>query len=245
MANDRAPQLAEVIRRHIDAYNVELSVSIPAAVTSYDPASQKVSCKPLIKEPYLDEDEQRQVLSLPVIPGVPVVFPGAGGFRVTFPISDGNLIIEGSTVPATTGLLVFADRSIDRWLSGIGHEVDPEIDHLHSITDAVFIPGLNPFGAALSSAPNDHATLGADSGVQAHFHKQIIALGDEAGNDFVALAQKVLTELQSISTAFNSHTHAAGTFTTGIGGGAVSGISTIPNDSYNANSVAASQVKAK
>ena len=86
-----------------------------------------------------------------MIPGVPVVSPGGGGYRITFPIAKDD-----------TCLLVFADGSLDRWLSGDGKEVDPEFDHAHGPMAAVAIIGLRPFGAALSSAPTDEMSIGKD-----------------------------------------------------------------------------------
>jgi len=200
----RRPKAAEVIARAIDARMLRLHTLLPAKVTSYDASKQKVSIQPLIKEPYLDEDDSRQIESMPVISGVPVVFLSAGGFRFTCPISDGSLIIEGKTIPATTGCALFAERSMDRWLSGSGQEVDPAIDHMHKETDAVFIPGLNPFGAPLQSCPTDHATAGADAGQQIHFHNSIICIGDESGSDFIAMAQKVMQNFSDLKSRFNA-----------------------------------------
>lgn len=202
-ASVRKPTMAEVLSSAMDARLLRLYTMLPATVTAYDAATQKVSIKPGIKESYLDEEDQRQIESLPVIPGVPVVFLGAGGFRITCPISDGNLIIEGNTVPATTGAAVFAQRSLDRWLSGSGQEVDPEIDHMHALTDAVFFPGLRPFGAALGSCPTDHMTVGADAGQQIHCHNSIVCIGDESGSQFIAMAQKVMDDFNDLKTHFD------------------------------------------
>jgi hypothetical protein len=41
--------------------------------------------------------------------------------------------------------------------------VDPEIDHQHAPTDAVFMPGLRPFGSPLSSIPSDKMSIGRDA----------------------------------------------------------------------------------
>src|SRR5882724_5519500 len=90
--SERAPTPAEVIRRALETMRVDLRKSLPVVVTAYDAAHQKVSCKPLIKDAFTDEEDNRQVESLPVITGCPVVFPGAGGYRFTCPISDGNLV---------------------------------------------------------------------------------------------------------------------------------------------------------
>lgn len=221
-SSERAPTLAETIRRAIAAELIELRVSLPAVVTSYDPSTRKASCRILVKEAFLDESDQRQVESMPVVNAVPVVMPGTGLYGITFPISDGSLVIGGSTIPATTGELRFSDRSLDRWLTGNGQEVDPEIDHMHALADGIFVPGLYPFGAVPQASPTDH-----------------VALGEVSGNDFVALAQKVLNELSSIVNAFNTHTHPY----VNVTAPATTSAPTAPMSSPN--SVAATQVKAK
>jgi len=233
--SERRTTLQAVIDEALAAGLRDLYTMIPAKVVKWDADKQRADCQPLIKNVTSGEEDDREVTSCPVVPGVPVQFIGAGGFRMTCPISDGNTIIEGSAAKATTGMLIFSHRSLDKWLSGNGDEVDPEFDHDHGFQDAVFMPGLMPFGAPWSSCPTDHMTVGYDSGKQAHFHKDTIALGDESGNDWVALAQKVLDELDKIKTAHNSHKHA---FT---GSGTVGAVDV----TYTSASVAASQVKAK
>lgn len=62
-----------------------------------------------------------------------------------------------------------------------------------------------------------------------------VILGAEAGAQFVALANKVNSELDAIASAFSTHTHAD----------PVSGVTSGPNATYTAQDVAASNVKAK
>ena len=187
MASERSPQLAEVLERFLRGAIGEIHTSIPAKVVKWDAAMQRADLQPLVQRAYLDEEGARQVEALPVITGVPVQFNAAKPFRLTLPMSDGSLIIDGDTIPATTGTLFFAECSLDRWLSGKGEAVDPEIDHGHALADAVFLPGLHPFGAPLGSCPIDHATLGHDSGAQIHFRKGSITIGDEGGSKAIGL----------------------------------------------------------
>ena len=90
-----------------------------------------------------------------------------------------------------------------------GEIVDPEIDHGFALHDGIFVPGLHPFGAPLGSCPTDHATLGHDSGVQIHFHKGTIAIGDESGNAFIARADKDDDNWTKLKTAIQSWTPVA------------------------------------
>lgn len=180
--DDAEPELASVIDNAMEALLRRAPRAMPAKVVKWDATKQRANCQVLVKVPYLDEQGDRQVESVAVIPGVPIMFPGSGGFRLTCPISDGTLSIEGSTVPATTGLLIWADRSLDKWLSGSGKEVDPEADHQAGLQDAVFIPGLNPFGAPLDHVPTETMTIGSDSDDNGRiaFQKSEIQLGEGA-----------------------------------------------------------------
>lgn len=187
--SDRKITLQDYVDNAIAMGMRDLYTLIPAKVVKYDASTQKADCKILIKNITRGEVEDREVISSPVVPAVPVEFLGAGGFRITCPVSDGTLQIDGQTVKATTGSLHFSHRSLDKWLAGDGSEVDPEFDHDHALGDAVFVPGLMPFGAPWASCPTDHMTMGSDAGVQIHFHNQTICAGDEDSNsDFISRA---------------------------------------------------------
>lgn len=191
-----AGKLQEVINAAVAAAQRSLLTWLPAKVVKWDADKGRVDCQILIKEVTEGEDESREVNSWPVVTGVPVQFVGAGGFRLTCPVVKG-----------TTGTLFFSARSLDKWLTGTGGEVDPEFDHDHALTDAVFMPGLKPFGAPWASIP-DHGTIGVDDGVQIHFHSATIVIGDEAGSDFIALAAKVKAWFDTFNAAVTGWTPA-------------------------------------
>jgi hypothetical protein len=155
--SERRPSLQDVILKAVGIGLRDLYTLIPARVVKWDAEKQRANCQILVKQVTTNEQGERVVEEWSVVTGVPVQFPGAGGFRVTFPISD------GTQSAATTGSLVFAHRSLDKWLTGSGAVVDPEYDHDHALKDAVFFPGLMPFGAALESVPSDVASFGSDS----------------------------------------------------------------------------------
>ena len=129
----QSPTFAEVLRTAMDSHTADLHVAMPGRVESYDSTNQSVSVQPLIRRGYTGEDGERAVESLPVITGVPVVFPGTGGVSITWPVAAGDTV-----------LLVFSESSIDKWLSR-GGEVDPLDDRKHTLSDAIAIPGLRDF----------------------------------------------------------------------------------------------------
>ena len=142
-----------------------------------------VDCKPLIGDFHRDETGKLVSTSVPIICSVPVVLLVGGGFCFTVPLIGG--------ANGTLGMLIFSDRSMDRWLSGQGQEVvDPELYHRSALTDACFIPGLLPFGAPMDPAPPvDHATAGSVSGPRIHFRSNVITIGDESGSKKLGLDQ--------------------------------------------------------
>lgn len=133
--NQQAQTLIEMTRKEI----ANIHTAAPGTILSYDPGSGLATIKPLLKFKVPDG----RVLDMPVIVGVPVVFPsGSGGnASVTFPLKSG----DGC-------LLIFAEGSLDDWLKG-GESEDLR---KHDLTDAIAIPGLYNFGvSAIQAHPND------------------------------------------------------------------------------------------
>lgn len=204
----------------------DLHVSIPAKVVRVELAKGLVDAQPLVKDVF-----DGQAVSVPVIPNVPVVWPGAGGYRLTFPIAAGDIV-----------LLVFSDRSLDLWLEK-GGEVDPEDPRRHALSDAIAIPGLRSFREPWTGAAEDAAVLGKDGAPQVKASSDAVTIGREGspvvkvtgdavmigqpglsgikvtlsgvslGKDDalvqpVALGTSVRTELDAIWAALQTHIHA-------------------------------------
>lgn len=147
----RGPSYAQVIKAAINARMANVHTCIPGKVTRYDKAKQQADVLPLLKTSYMDEDETRVVISMPVITNVPVMFPGAGAYRVTFPVEKDEPV-----------LLVFSEASLDAWLES-GGEKDPGDDARFHLKDAIALVGLRDFAHAWSKAPTDAMTIGHDS----------------------------------------------------------------------------------
>ena len=184
----RPSTLQDLLSRFRESLLADLHTSLPGKIVRYDATTQKADVQPLIKERYTDESGATQVRDLPVIPSVPVQFPGAGGYRITFPIATDD-----------TGLVVFSESSLDKWLVS-GGAVDPSDDRRHDLTDAVFLPGLRDFGHPLGSAPTDRATFGKDDGLQIHVDPSLISIGSNSAAqlEFAALGDAIQTYLQNL-----------------------------------------------
>jgi hypothetical protein len=170
--------MAEVLGGLFTQAGADLHVACPGKVTRWDSSIQQADVQPLLKRGYLDEQGDRQIAQLPVVCNVPVVLPHAGGLAalktyldalttalagVTFGGYAAVWPPPSSALPAVPsfadlvmpisvgdpGLLVFADGSLDVWLSH-GGLVDPLNDRHHALSDAVFIPGLRSFNNAIS-----------------------------------------------------------------------------------------------
>jgi hypothetical protein len=196
----RPSTLQDLLSRFRESLTADLHTSLPGKIVRYDESTQKADVQPLIKERYTDESGAQQSRELPVIPSVPVQFPGAGGYRITFPVAVGD-----------TGLIMFAEASLDKWLVS-GGTVDPAEERRHDLTDAIFLPGLRDFGHALTSAPTDRATFGKDDGLQIHVDGSKIRIGSNSPIDLEKAVcgdtlWNYLTSLAGLVAWLATHTH--------------------------------------
>ncbi|MBC3540665.1 Gp138 family membrane-puncturing spike protein [Rufibacter sediminis] len=135
--------LSDLLRQAMTSRLADVRVAMPAAIVEYDFKTQKASVKPLINRRYADG----RISEFPVINNVPVVFPRSGGASLTFPV------VSGDTV-----LLLFCDRSIDAWTNS-GGTVNQDDNRMHSLNDAVAIPGLIPFALGTKAKNNEDVLL--------------------------------------------------------------------------------------
>lgn len=120
----------DIVKLIIESYMQTVHIDIPGTIESYDASLKKASVKPSVKFKVNNE-----LLSYPVIENVPVIFPTTRNFRFVFPLERG----DGC-------LILFSERSLERWLSSNGEEVEPGDNRKNSLSDAICIPGLFPFG---------------------------------------------------------------------------------------------------
>lgn len=126
--------LSETIRKAFVNMAKELHTSIPAEVISFDPLKQTAELQPTIKRLYstLDADgnETEQYIAIPKLINVPIMFPRAGGWCITFPVTKGDEV-----------LVHFSERAIDEWRKKGGVQ-DVPYWRLHSYSDAIGVIGL-------------------------------------------------------------------------------------------------------
>lgn len=193
------PSQVAAMRRVLTHLLAGVFVARPGKVTAYDTAAQTVDVTPTLKQT-LEKRDSLEVKEPALIKGVPVCFPRGGGYFVSFPIQPGDYV-----------LLVFADRSLDRWLAS-GGIVDPIDLRRHAAADAIAIPGVFPGPDALSDALASGMVLGQDGGSQIVIKDSgEIHVGSVNADDFVAKATEtnsnfdaIVTELGKIQTTLGS-----------------------------------------
>lgn len=210
MRSNRAPPWAEVIRLAIDARLLDLHVAMPAKVDAYNAAKGTVDVVPLLQGQVVDAGGNATAIALPKIPNVPLMFPGGGGFRTTFPIAQGDTV-----------LIIIADRSLDIW-KATGQLADPKVGS-HSIPDAIAIPGLRSPSSPLQSAPTDRATFGADGGPVLEATSSGLNLGAGASQG-VGLGNALRSELNALWNALKTHLHGPGNTPAITGAATVAGV---------------------
>lgn len=173
------------------AATAKVNVQLPATIVSYDSATQLATVKLVPRFRRRNRSQGNAVVTYdpPDITGVPVEFPGGGLFSITWPLAAGD-----------SGLLTICDRSIDEWIDQGGTRTEPQDPRRHDLTDGVFRPGVRSPVEAIPAAGIDNSAM--------VIRAALLLLGSSAASDFAAMASLVLSELSSLWTALNLHTHA-------------------------------------
>jgi len=141
---EATPTLAEVFRKAMEAKGLDMKVCVPAKVLKYDKNRQSVDVRPFFHKKYREGNTEQA----PIIFNVPVAFPRAGNAFIAMPIKTGHSV-----------MVVFADRSMEKWLAS-GEEGHPEDTRNHHISDAIAYPGLYPFSTPVKINNDDDIIIG-------------------------------------------------------------------------------------
>jgi hypothetical protein len=175
----REPSLTEILDVSLQRMAESLRTGMPAKVVKYDAATQTADVQPSLKTAVLDETGGQVTWeTIPVIPGVPILFPRGGGVAITWGITPGDHV-----------WLSFSETAMGVWRgSGITPSEGGD-SRRHGLYPVAFA-GIAPESLALDAAAPEGQ----------------IWLGDNP-SDFVALASKVDSAVTAIVNYINSHTH--------------------------------------
>jgi hypothetical protein len=178
----------------LEAERQQLHTAFPARVESFDAATQTVDVTPQLKTAYPDGEGGFTYKAMPVIPNVPVCFPRAGSFFLSFPLAKGDFV-----------LVVVCDRSLQAWRDK-GQAIEPGDLATHPLDGAVAIPGVYPASGALDNVSASTMKLGKDgtSAAQIEITASQVKLG--GGAQFVALANKVTQWFDAFNAAVEGWT---------------------------------------
>jgi hypothetical protein len=191
---EQTPSLSRLIKQAIDNRLLDVHTALIAVVESYDAEKQQVNATPVLRRRMQKFTGDWVNEQLPMLCDVPVLFPRAGGFFISFPIQQGDFV-----------QLIFNEIGIDDWLN----DATSTIAHHErfSLQGAIAIPGIFPSSKALIDAHKTNLVFGQEQGPQIHIDGDKIRLGSEKANEALAIASKVKEELDRIKSAFNSHSH--------------------------------------
>ena len=107
-----------------------LRVCMPGKVESYDHDTHLATVQPLLKVKFYGREVSKL---LPSVARVPIVHPRSSNAMIRVPITKGSIVT-----------MVFADRSLENWISGNGDPKEPIDNRKHHLSDAYAIPGGYP-----------------------------------------------------------------------------------------------------
>jgi hypothetical protein len=156
--NERIGDEEEALTSMMEAQQAGLWSALPCIVDTVNFEAQTITAQPAIKGKQTLPDGTVQDLQLPLLVDVPIMFPRAGGFALTFPIKKGDEC-----------LVVFSSRCIDSWWQTGGVQPQAE-ERMHDLSDGFCF-------LAPTSQPKVLPNVSEDT----------VQLRDEAGTSFVEI----------------------------------------------------------
>jgi hypothetical protein len=159
------PNLIEAV---VGNYLQDIHTSIYGKIVAINYKTQEADVQPLAKHRDRDwEKNAKGLQDMPVIQGVPVIFPSANKGILSFPIKAGDTV-----------LIVFSERSTENFVSSDGSKtIDPQDNRMFDYNDAFCIAGLSPFSKALGIHP-ENVVLRANVGTGTEVKVSLTPAGD-------------------------------------------------------------------
>jgi hypothetical protein len=149
---ERVGSMDEVLLATQDSLQAKMWTALPAIVQSWNRTENTVVAQPSIEAQVRNLSGVWTNTKLPLLLDVPVVFPGGGGFTMTFPLAVGDEV-----------LVVFASRCIDAWWKYGGIQVQAFL-RMHSLSDGFAIPRPTSVPRVPGSISAANVQIRADDG---------------------------------------------------------------------------------
>lgn len=140
------------MRVALDGRQAQMWTAMPAMVTKVNLTAMTLEVQPTIQGVISNSDGTETNVNLPVLVDVPICFPSAGGFTLTFPIVVNDEV-----------LVIIASRCIDSWWQSGGVGVPIE-SRMHDLSDGFAILGPKSQPHVITGISTTSAQLRNDSG---------------------------------------------------------------------------------
>lgn len=175
------PSTDDAIRRALESRIADIETAVPGYVVAYDPSTRTADVQIATRNPIDSVDGETVNEEREILPSVPIMFPGGGGVRVTWPIEPGD-----------SGLLVTLRYSAQAWRQGPANQTADARDlRKHHAANSVFFPGWLPDGTNVTGSTQPAYCVEADE----------VRLADPLAVDFAANDTKVQIELTKIAAS--------------------------------------------
>lgn len=184
------------LRIALDGHQADLWTGLPCIVVSVNWTQLTIEAQPAVQGVNVDDTGNETYVDLPVLGDVPIMFPAAGGFALTFPIAVGDEVF-----------VVFSSRAIDSWWQSGGNKNKPIERRMHDLSDGFAIPAQmsNPktatYGAAASQSNLRLAKQDGSAYVEITPAGKTGVYNAATAQTLGAVLQSILTQLQTLTTA--------------------------------------------
>ena len=188
------PTTREALDRVLEAGRRSLHTCFPAKVLAYDASQQTVDVEPQLMRELSDDDGALGYETLPTLYDVPIQWPRAGAFVITFPIKAGDYV---EILCAEQSTLVWRD---------LGKVSEPGLSQPHGLNGCIAKPGWYPDTQKLSGVSTSDLVIGNEDGSSTIKLKAdgTVTLASDAGAQALALANLVRAELVALKTAITN-----------------------------------------
>jgi len=131
---ERTGDLEETMRGMSDGQQAQMWTALPGIITAVDLTAQTVTVQPAINGIITTPEGETESTTMPLLVDVPICWPRAGGFALTFPVAVDDEC-----------LVVFSSRCIDGWWQSGGNQDQAE-QRMHDLSDgfAILAPTSQP-----------------------------------------------------------------------------------------------------